>query len=440
MVQTAIPPTAEASVVPATGAASPPVGSAQGRAARAAARAGLAGSEVERLPFDLSALEDEGLFVNVDARGFGLLDRRLDWRALGVALPRDSDLAFRPPRCGLLPDRHRLALLRPAGRAHAALRKYSYRFRLTETLFETPAYRWVPWRAFETFEREFRAAQGALEAARAGVLERYDAVRGEVVETFLRLAADSARRLAATGQAPPDGFEDAVVRGVLAAFPSEAALRERLALGYRVGVVLLGSEMLAEQRRAREERVRLEAAAAAERLEGRQRAARERLVQEELWAAEERLRRRREAEEEERRREAAVKERLRRLRLEAARERLQETMSPLEEGARQLRAAVHESAVALRASLEKHGRLCGASAKKARDLARWFGLMRWGSDPELEALLAELEGLAARPVGRKRREPGPPGALGGVLEDIIARCYADARELAEPHRMGALEL
>ena len=66
--------------------------------------------------------------------------------------------------------------------------------------------------------------------------------------------------------------------------------------------------------------------------------------------------------------------------------------------------------------------------------------MRWGSDPELEALLAELEGLAARPAGRKRREPSPPGPLGGVLEDIIARCYADARALAEPHRMGALEL
>jgi hypothetical protein len=33
--------------------------------------------------------------------------------------------------------------VRPAARAHAALHRYSYRFRLTETLFETPAYRWV---------------------------------------------------------------------------------------------------------------------------------------------------------------------------------------------------------------------------------------------------------------------------------------------------------
>ena len=116
---------------------------ADARAERAADRAGVQTAEVERLPFDLSVLEDEGLFVNVDGRGFGLLDRRLDWHALGIALPRQSDLAFRPPRCGLLPDRYRLPLLRPAARAHAALHKYSYRFRLTQTLFESPAYRWL---------------------------------------------------------------------------------------------------------------------------------------------------------------------------------------------------------------------------------------------------------------------------------------------------------
>ena len=110
----------------------PPAGAA--RAERAAQRAGIARAEVEQLPFDLSALEAEGIFVNVDARGFGLLDRRLDWQALGISLPCGADLAFRPPRCGLLPDRFRLPLLRPAARAHRALHTYSYRFRLTETL------------------------------------------------------------------------------------------------------------------------------------------------------------------------------------------------------------------------------------------------------------------------------------------------------------------
>jgi hypothetical protein len=407
------------------------------RAVRAARRTGVDSAAVERLPFDLSALEDEGVFLNVDARGFGLLDRRLDWNTLGIILPRGSDVAFRPPRCGLLPDRYRLPLLRPAARAHTALRKYSYHFRLTETLFETPAFRWVPWRAFEAFEQEFRAAQAALDTARDEVLDQYDAVREEVVTTFLQLARDSARRLEATNHGIPEGFADAVVRGVLAVLPTPDDLCEKLALRYQVGVILLGSEMLAEQRKAREERRRLDEAEAALRIEQERQAARTRLVQEEFWAEEERIRRRLAADEEERQREAAVKERLRQLRLEAAKEKLQEALSPLEEGAKQLHAAVYESATAIRESLQKHQHLPGASARRTRALARWFRLMNWQSDHQLESLVTELEDLATRPVGKRKREVGP---IDQVLGDIIELCYADARALAEPHRLGALEL
>src|SRR4051794_41129641 len=287
-----------------------PIDGVEARAERAAGRAGVDATEIEKLPFDLSALEDEGVFVNVDARGFGLLDRRLEWHALGVSLPRGTNLAFRPPRCGLLPDRFRLPLLRPAARAHAALHKYSYRFTLTETLFETPAYRWVPWSAFEVFERDFRQAQAALEAARTTVLDQYEAIREEVGEIILRLADDSARRLIATGHLVPEGYRDVVARGIDAAVPSPDDLRDKLTLRYRVGVVLLGSEMLAEQRRAHEERSRIEAIETSARVDRQQQQARARLVQEKLWAEEERIRRRLQAEEEERRQEAEVKERL----------------------------------------------------------------------------------------------------------------------------------
>ena len=411
--------------------------SADERIARVSERIGVAPTTIERLPFDLSALNEEGIFLNVDARGFGLLDRRLDWQALGISLPRDTDLAFRPPRCGLLPDRYRLPLLRPAARAHDALHKYSYRFTLVETLLETPAYRWLPWRAFPAFEAEFAKAQAALDTAKERVLEDYDAVREEVVAAFLRLATDSARRLEATGHVIPEGFSEAVVRGVLATLPSAGDLREKLVLRYQVGVLLLGSEMLAEQRQAVEERRKLEATEAVVRLEQHRLAAQERVVQEELWAEQERIRRRLQAADDDRRREAAVKERLNHLKLEAARERLQEALSPLEEGAKQLHAAVYEAATTIRDSLQKHQHLPGASAKRARELGRWFRLMNWTSDQQLETLVRELEQLASQPTGKQKRDPGP---IDQVLGDIISHCYADARALAEPHRMGALEI
>src|SRR6185436_15613161 len=81
------------------------------------------------------------------------------------------------------------------------------------------------------------------------------------------------------------------------------------------------------------------------------------------------------ADEEERRREAEIKEQLRQLKLHAARERLNEALSPLQEGAQQLHAVVFDAATAIRASLQKHQALRGASARRARDLCNWFALM-----------------------------------------------------------------
>jgi hypothetical protein len=149
------------------------------------------------------------------------------------------------------------------------------------------------------------------------------------------------------------------------------------------------------------------------------------------------LRQHQRAEEEDREREAAIKQRLRQLKLEAARERLQETLSPLEEGARQLHAAVFEAASMIQASLQKRGSLHGSSARKARELSRWFRMMAWQGDDQLEVLLGELERLASTPAARRKHETG---SLDQVLSNIVALTYADARALAEPNRMAGLEL
>ena len=245
----------------------PIVTSVNRRAAIAAERAGRNDKEIERLPFDLSVLEEEGLFVNVDATGFGVLDRRLDWQALGVELPEETDVAFRPPRCSLLPNRYRRRILTPVSQAHAALHKYSYRFRLTETLFESPAYRWIPWQAFTEFETVFNGACDNLNKAKQTVLDAYDEIRDEVVVAFNQVAADSVRRLVATNATVPADFEDRLIDWALNAFPTRGELRNKLALRFQVGVILLGSEMLREQRMAAEERRLIERAEADRRID-----------------------------------------------------------------------------------------------------------------------------------------------------------------------------
>jgi hypothetical protein len=48
------------------------------RVDRATDELGVGARTIERLPFDLSVLDAGGVFINVDAANFGLLDRRLD--------------------------------------------------------------------------------------------------------------------------------------------------------------------------------------------------------------------------------------------------------------------------------------------------------------------------------------------------------------------------
>src|SRR5262245_61300356 len=291
--------------------------------------------------------------------GFGILNRRLDWQALGVELPQNTDVAFTPPRCGLLPNRFRRPLLTPVSQGHAALRKYSYHFRLTQTLFESPAYRWVPWRAFTEFESAFNKACDNLNEARRKVLDQYDEIREEVITTFRQVSADSAQRLEATRKIVPEYFENRVITSVFNAFPTKEEIRSKLTLRFQVGVILLGSEMLREQRLAAEERRRIEQVESERRVEQLRVTAAERAIQQQLWADQESARLKLAAEEEDRKREAEVKERIRQMKLDAAREKLQETLSPLQEGAAQLRAQIYESAVAIREALEKHDFLPG---------------------------------------------------------------------------------
>ena len=73
----------------------------------------------------------------------------------------------------------------------------------------------------------------------------------------------------------------------------------------------------------------------------------------------------------------------------------------------------------------------------ARSNARWYKPMNWQSDEQLETLIGELERLARRPTGKRKRDTD---TIDQVLRDIVELCYADARALREPNRMGALEL
>ncbi|MBK7804251.1 MAG: hypothetical protein IPJ55_16645 [Chloracidobacterium sp.] len=140
------------------------------------------------LPFDLSTLESEGIFMNIDCRGFGSLVRQLEWKTLGVQLPENAAVRVSPPRAGLLPDVYRNRLMRGAAQAHNALNKFGFRIHVCETVWGTSEYKWIPWTAFESFEKAYLQACETLAAAKSEVLSKYDEILNILQDSFYQLA------------------------------------------------------------------------------------------------------------------------------------------------------------------------------------------------------------------------------------------------------------
>ncbi|MBK8467593.1 MAG: hypothetical protein IPL32_17390 [Chloracidobacterium sp.] len=226
----------------------------ENRKEKASVALGIAANEVETLPFDLSALESEGIFLNIDCRGFGALVRQLEWKTLGVKLPEHAAVRVSPPRAGLLPDIFRNKLMRGQAQAHNALNKYGFRFTLCETVWGTSEYKWIPWNAFEPFEQEYKRACETLSTAKAEVLEKYDEIVATLIDSFRELANDSANRFQATMSEPFERLEfiETVVANAIGMIPTREMIRDGLIITMKPKVIVLGSEIVAERNLSRE--------------------------------------------------------------------------------------------------------------------------------------------------------------------------------------------
>jgi hypothetical protein len=393
---------------------------------QAAVNLGIGTNEVETIPFDLSMLETEGIFLNVDASGFGVLERQLEWKTLGVKLPEQAAVRVSPPRCGLLPDLYRRKLLRAAHQAHNALTRYGFRFTLCETVWGTSDYKWIPWNAFELFEQEYKKACETLAAAKAEILANYDEIVLTMRRSFADLAEDSAKRFEATSDEPFDRveFTGAVVARAMGMIPTQEMIRDGLMIQMKPKVIVLGSEMLAEQNRSRElqlDAAKIEAERESVRIELDSKARFEQLKITDFEA--------------EQRRESEVKERIRQMKIEAAKDAAAEAVSPIKEGLEQITAKLYEAAREMAEKLTEADFVPGALAKRARQMCEWYQLMNFTGDTSLETVLENLQAAAGREA--KQRSTAE---MRQVLGDVMRATTVQSKRLLDEDRLSALEI
>ena len=393
----------------------------------AAAHLGISNAEVETMPFDLTALEQAGIFLNIDATGFSVLSRQLDWQSLGIELPKEQTVHLSPPRTGLLPDDYRKPLQRAASRAHNALDRYSFRFALCETVLGSSEYRWIPFTAFEAFEKEFAAALSNLARAKASVIENYEEILETLRGTFRQLATDSADRLTATAKDEPfdrDEFINKTVLRTMGMVPSLTAIRDRMRIEMRPKVILLGSEMRAEQTKAAKLQLEAEQSRKAQTEIAIE-------IQHQKDIAEIKVKTAYEDE----KREQELKERIRQIKIEAVKKEIEATLSPLKEGLDQLNSQIYEAAKEMAERLNDSKFVAGGTAKKARAMYRWFKLMNFTRDAEVETVLAELNKIASRDAKTRTA-----AEMKEAVDAVIIATSKRARKLLRTEQLDALEL
>lgn len=396
------------------------------RKEKAAVELGIAVDEVESLPFDLSKLESEGIFMNIDCRGFGSLVRQLEWKTLGVKLPDDAAVRVSPPRAGLLPDIYRNKLMRGASQAHNALNRYGFRFTLCETVWGTSEYKWIPWTAFEQFEAAYLHACETLAKAKAEVLEKYDEILTVLQDNFHTLAEDSADRFRATTEEPFDRaeFVNAVAAQAIGMVPTPEMIRDGLTIEMRPKVIILGSEMIAERNLTQSLRLETEKVDA-------QRTA----IELELDSKRRIEQMKVESHANDTRREREVKERIRNMKIDAARREAEEAVSPVKEGFAQIASKIFEAAMEMSERMKDAKFVPGSLAKRARQMCEWYQLMNFTGDTSLEEVLSKLEGAAGREV--KQRSPEE---MRIALDDLLRLTSVQSRKLLDEDRLSALEL
>ena len=398
----------------------------QSKKETAAVNLGISAAEVETLPFDLSQLETEGIFLNVDCRGFSTLERQIEWKSLGVELPASGAVRLSPPRAGLLPDNYRRKLMRAASQAHQALNKFSFRFTLCETVWGTSEYKWIPWNAFENFEQEYLRSLETLAAAKAEVLANYDEILLTLRKSFADLAEDSAKRLDATLDIPVnrEEFVANVVAHALGMIPTREMIRDGLAISMKPKVIVLGSEMVAEQQKAQAlnlENAKIEAEHQSVRLELDTKTQIEQLKVHDF--------------ELEKRREREVKERIRQMKIEAARDAASEAISPIKEGLDQITAKIYEAAQEMAQKLAVADFVPGVLAKRARQICEWYRLMNFTDDKSLEEVLQRLEEAAGGDAKQRSRVE-----MQSALNDVLRSTSLQSKRLLDEDRLSALEI
>jgi uncharacterized Zn finger protein (UPF0148 family) len=114
---------------------------------------------------------------------------------------------------------------------------------------------------------------------------------------------------------------------------------------------------------------------------------------------------------------------------------MEASISPLKEGLDQLNSTIYEAAKEMAEKLNDSKFVPGGTAKRAREMYRWFKLMNFTADAEVETVLAELNKIANRDAKTRTA-----AEMKEAVDQVILATSKRTRKLMKTEQLDALEL
>ena len=114
---------------------------------------------------------------------------------------------------------------------------------------------------------------------------------------------------------------------------------------------------------------------------------------------------------------------------------MEASISPLKEGLDQLNSTIYEAAKEMAEKLNNSKFVAGGTAKRAREMYRWFKLMNFTQDAEVETVLAELNKIASTEAKQRTA-----AEMKEAVDAVIIATSKRARKLLKTEQLDALEL
>jgi len=402
-----------------------------------AERLGVGESKVQIHRIELRALREAGLLIDLDIHGISMFSVRTTYAELGISAEDVRAKRLRAGSKDLFPE-YSKRLRSLEARARQNLDRNSH------VIPAFGQYRWLPWTVYEEFKEQHDAILAELEATKAELLAKYDALYEDNRAYFEQVALRAWRDLRAGFSDPDhamiittdhtefgpndrDRFVEYVVQKALGRMPLPDEIRDGVSIDYKTSILYSESEIVADQ-------AALESAAA-ERSQAQLERARMEQARFEI-----------EMEEREVEREAEVRvEAYRRAELEHARRQLAEMGSPIQDALDGLRANLYDAVRSLLAGLRKNDGFRGKASTKAAELYAYWKRLNGGLlqddklDQALSSLDAEMNAYQATSSDVRHIHIGD---IEAQLSEIAALTAESARKIRRESdsRAAALEL